>query len=69
VRRWSGFGRNRKHGSFERDDLLTYNVVVLYDMPAEITDTQRARFKSLFDHGIGLVVLHHALVSYQQWPD
>jgi uncharacterized protein len=55
--------------AYERDDLLTYNVVVLYDMPAEITDTQKARFMSLFDRGIGLVVLHHALVSYQHWPD
>src|SRR5262249_6882409 len=26
-------------------------------------------FRSLFDHGIGLVVLHHALVAYQDWPE
>ncbi len=55
--------------AYERDDLLTYDVVVLYDMPKTITETQQARFLSLFDHGIGLVVLHHALVSYQHWPE
>jgi type 1 glutamine amidotransferase len=62
-----------KHGqnadAYERDDLLTYDVVVLYDMPKEITDPQKAKFLSLFDKGIGLVVLHHALVSYQHWPE
>jgi type 1 glutamine amidotransferase len=55
--------------AYERPDLLDYDVVVLYDMPSTITETQKARFLSLFDKGIGLVVLHHALVSYQHWPD
>lgn len=55
--------------AYERDDLLAYDVVVLYDMPKQITDVQKARLLSLFDKGTGLVVLHHALVSYQHWPD
>lgn len=55
--------------AYERDDLFSYDTVVLYDMPREITDAQKARFLSLFDKGIGLVVLHHALVSYQTWPE
>ena len=55
--------------AWERDDLLTHDVVVLYDMPRNITDTQKAKFLSLFDKGVGLVVMHHALVSFQQWPD
>jgi uncharacterized protein len=54
---------------YERDDLLSYNAVVLYDMPKSITDAQKAKFLSLFDKGIGVVVMHHALVSYQHWPD
>jgi len=54
---------------YERDDLLGYDVVVLYDMPQNITAAQQAKFLALFDRGIGLVVLHHALVSYQQWPE
>jgi uncharacterized protein len=54
---------------YERDDLLTYNVVVLYDMPKEITEAQKKNFLALTEKGIGLVVLHHALVSYQHWPD
>jgi len=55
--------------AFDRDDLLSYDVVVLYDMVKDISDSQKAKFLSLFNKGIGLVVLHHALVSYQHWPD
>ena len=54
---------------FDRTDLLSFDVVVLYDMPMVITDSQKRHFLALFDKGIGLVVLHHALVSYPDWPD
>src|SRR3989442_729170 len=55
--------------AYDRDDLAGFDVVVLYDMVQNITDAQKAKFLSLFDKGIGLVVLHHALVSYQHWPE
>ena len=55
--------------AFDRADLPNFDVVVLYDIRQSMTDAQRARFLSLFDKGIGLVVLHHAIVSYQHWPD
>lgn len=55
--------------AYDRDDLLTYDVVVLYDMVQNITEAQKAKFLSLFEKGIGLVVMHHALVSYSEWPD
>jgi type 1 glutamine amidotransferase len=55
--------------AYEREDLLTYDAVVLYDMPMNITEAQKAKFLSLFDKGVGLVVLHHALCSFQSWPD
>lgn len=54
---------------YEREDLLTYDAVVLYDMMKEITEPQKARFLSLLEKGVGLVVMHHAIVSYQHWPD
>jgi type 1 glutamine amidotransferase len=55
--------------AYERDDLFTYDVVVLYDMPASITEAQKARFLAFLNRGKGLVVLHHALVAYQDWPE
>jgi type 1 glutamine amidotransferase len=54
---------------FERNELLAFDAVVLYDMPKTITEAQQKRFLSLFDRGVGLVVLHHALVSYQHWDE
>jgi uncharacterized protein len=54
---------------YDRADLYDYDALVLYDMPQSITDAQKERFLGLFLKGIGVVVLHHALVSYQKWPE
>lgn len=62
-----------KHGkaadAYDRPDLLSYDVVVLYDMAKTITDAQKQNFLALLKKGTGLVVLHHALVSYPDWPE
>ncbi len=55
--------------AYDRDDLQNFDVVVLYDMRKTITEAQKAKLMSLFDKGTGLVVLHHAIVSYQHWPE
>lgn len=54
--------------AYDRDDLGRFDVIVLYDSPSRITEAQKRRFLALFDQGIGLVVMHHALLSYQDWP-
>jgi type 1 glutamine amidotransferase len=54
--------------AYDRDDLLDYDVVVLYDLVQGITEEQKAKFLSLFEKGVGLVALHHCLASYQDWP-
>ena len=54
---------------WDRDDLASFDAVVLYDMPMAITDAQKVKFLALFERGTGLVVLHHALVSFPDWPD
>jgi len=55
--------------AYDREDLLSYDVVVLYDSPSTITEAEKVRFLSLFDQGVGVIVLHHALLSYQDWPE
>ena len=55
--------------AYDRQDLLSFDVVVLYDMVQNITEAQKAKFLSLLEKGIGLLVMHHALVSYQDWPE
>lgn len=46
----------------------TYDVVLLYDMPQEISEQQKAWFLDTLREGKGFLVLHHALASYQNWP-
>jgi uncharacterized protein len=55
--------------AWERDDLASFDAVVIYDMPRNITAAQQAKMLSLFERGTGLVVLHHALCSFQDWPE
>jgi uncharacterized protein len=55
--------------AWDRDDLAGFDVVVLYDMPGNSTPAQQAKLLSLFQRGVGLVVLHHALCSFQTWPE
>jgi hypothetical protein len=36
-------------------------------LPRSITEVQRRHFLTLFEHGVGVVILHHALAGLQQW--
>jgi type 1 glutamine amidotransferase len=54
--------------AFERDLRGRYDVVVLYDMPASLSETGKANFRAFTESGGGVVALHHAIVSYQDWP-
>jgi uncharacterized protein len=47
----------------------TYDVLALYDMWQNISDEMKTNFVELLRQGKGLVVLHHALCSYQDWPE
>jgi type 1 glutamine amidotransferase len=46
-----------------------YDVLVLYDMWQPITEGQKKAFVEMLKKGKGLVVLHHCLASYQEWPE
>lgn len=47
-----------------------YDAIVFYDMWQRITDKQRENFvRMLKDDGKGIVVLHHAIASYQDWDE
>jgi uncharacterized protein len=55
--------------AYDREDLSSYDVVVLYDAPREITDAQKARFLAMFDKGVGVIVLHHAYLAHPMWAE
>ncbi|WP_163380302.1 ThuA domain-containing protein [Cyclobacterium sp. SYSU L10401] len=44
-----------------------YDVILFYDMVQQISEAEKAAFEGLVNQGIGLVFLHHAIVSYQDW--
>jgi type 1 glutamine amidotransferase len=57
------------HALLKTDAAKDWDVLVLYDMHQEITDEAKADFVARLKEGKGLVVLHHAIASYQQWPE
>jgi type 1 glutamine amidotransferase len=52
---------------YDRPIAPDFDVVLLYDMPRNITEPQQRNFLALFERGVGVVVLHHALAALQQW--
>ena len=47
-----------------------YDVLVFYDMVLDsISPAQQEAYISLLKKGASMIFLHHALVSYQNWPE
>lgn len=57
------------HALLKAEAARQYDVLVTYDMHQEITDEAKGDFLAWLKAGKGLVVLHHAIASYQQWPE
>jgi type 1 glutamine amidotransferase len=57
------------HALLKADAAKQYDVLVLYDMYQPISDEAKADFLARLKEGKGLVVLHHAIASYQHWPE
>ncbi len=55
------------HEAFKADIRKDYDVLVLYDLSNEITETEKSNLKDFVEGGKGLVVLHHAIADYQTW--
>lgn len=54
--------------AFRGDLRKRYDVVVLYDMIQDLPEVQQKNLREFAEAGKGIVVLHHALANYQQWP-
>ena len=46
-----------------------YDVLVFYDMVDSISPDQQEAYIRLLKKGASMIFLHHALVSYQNWPE
>jgi type 1 glutamine amidotransferase len=55
--------------AYAKDLRKGYDVLVLYDSIQTLDDAQKANLKAFVEDGAkGLVVLHHAIVDFQDWP-
>ena len=51
------------------DAAKNWDVLVCYDMYQPISEEIKANYLARLKEGKGLVVLHHAIASYQKWPE
>ena len=63
------FTHPKAHAQLRPDAAKNYDVIVLYDLWQNITPEAKADFVNWLKAGKGLVVLHHAIANYQQWPE
>ena len=54
---------------FRPENRALYDVVLFYDMPGAISEQEKKDFADCLNEGKGIVVLHHAYCSYQDWPE
>jgi len=54
---------------FEDISNWSYDVLVLYNMTQEIPAQRRRHFLDLLEQGLGLVVLHHGMAAFNEWPE
>ncbi len=59
----------KAHALFTADAAKAWDVLVLYDMHQGISDQAKADFVARLKEGKGLVVVHHAIADYQDWPE
>jgi uncharacterized protein len=59
-------GANNK---IAKGNIKKYDVFLFYDSWKEITPEEKKGYLKLLKAGKGMVFMHHALVSYQNWPE
>jgi hypothetical protein len=54
---------------FGSDSIKTYDAVIFYDMPENVslTDWQKQNMLNFFNENAPAIFLHHSLLSYRQW--
>lgn len=46
-----------------------FDALVFYDSWKQISEEEKQGYHALLEKGTGMVFMHHALVSYQNWPE
>lgn len=64
--RWTHAPSNEE--AFAQEIVPRFDVLVLYDYSQKLAEEGKARLRAFAEAGRGIVVLHHALCDYQDWP-
>jgi len=64
--RWTHALSNEE--AFAREIVSRYDVLVLYDYSQKLGEEGKNHLRAFAEAGKGIVVLHHALCDYQDWP-
>jgi type 1 glutamine amidotransferase len=54
--------------AFQNDLRGKYDTLVLYDFSRDLDQAGKKNLRDFVESGKGIVVLHHALLDYQEWP-
>ena len=54
--------------AFKNDLRGKYDVLIMYDFTRDLDETGKKNLRDFVESGKGVVVLHHALLNYQNWP-
>jgi type 1 glutamine amidotransferase len=55
------------HEAFKNDIRGSFDVLVLYDFSAEISEAEKKNLAGFVESGKGVVVIHHAIADYPEW--
>jgi type 1 glutamine amidotransferase len=68
---FDGFEWNHVAGvdqAFRKDVRENYDAVLLYNMEQAISDRSRRNLQDFVESGKGVVILHHAIADFGDWP-
>jgi type 1 glutamine amidotransferase len=54
--------------AFQNDLRGKYDVLIMYDFSRDLDQIGKKNLRDFVEGGKGVVVLHHALLDYQEWP-
>jgi type 1 glutamine amidotransferase len=54
--------------AFHSDLRGKYDVLIMYDFSRDLDQAGQKNLRAFVESGKGIVVLHHALLDYQEWP-
>ncbi len=63
------FQQPEANAKLAKDLAKEFDVLVFYDMWQGITENEKSAYLQLTQQGKPFLFLHHAIVSYQKWPE